>query len=264
MYVYLRNWRLNMKISTRKVLVAFAVALPLLLLAACTTSQEPEIIAPDGWTYSEDEYNDLVKSGEIGTTKKKSSSSVATSSSSSSDSASVSSSATEESSSSATEGDSSSGTAQSSSSEDDDEEISSSSAQESSSSYEATFGEHESIVAKEGVLSVGVDAFADVDDEYAEDLEQVKASIDDAEKKAPEGYSNFGVESTTDEFNYDAYLEYDFYCLDKDGKWFEISRLKLAKHIQHFNNGADLGPLEGFKVSFKDACKAVYTRKDAE
>lgn len=259
--------------SSRKVLFALAAVLPLLLLAACTTSQEPEIIAADGWTYSEDEYNDLVKSGEIDTTgavKKKSSSSVATSSSatetssssSSNDSASVSSSATEESSSSATEGDSSSGTAQSSSSEDDDEEISSSSEPESSSSYEATFGEHESIVAKGGVLSIGVDAFADVDDEYAEDLEQVKASIDDAEKKAPEGYSSFGVESTTDEFNYDAYLEYDFYCLDKDGKWFEISRLKLAKHIQHFNNGADLGPLEGFKVSFKDACKAVYTRKD--
>jgi len=257
-----------MKMSSRKVLFALAAVLPLLLLAACTTSQEPEIIAADGWTYSEDEYNDLVKSGEIDTTgavKKKSSSSVATSSSatetssssSSNDSASVSSSSSGES-----DGDSSSGTAQSSSSEDDDEEISSSSAQESSSSYEATFGEHESIVAKEGVLSVGVDAFADVDDEYAEDLEQVKASIDDAEKKAPEGYSNFGVESTTDEFNYDAYLEYDFYCLDKDGKWFEISRLKLAKHIQHFNNGADLGPLEGFKVSFKDACKAVYTRKD--
>jgi hypothetical protein len=109
-----------------------------------------------------------------------------------------------------------------------------------------------------------VDAFADVDDEYAEDLEQVKASIEDSEKQAPEGYSDFGLESTTSEFNYEAYIDNEFFCLDKEGNWSEISRAKLAEFIPHFKNGADLGPLDGFKVSFADACKAVFARKDAE
>ena len=86
----------------------------------------------------------------------------------------------------------------------------------------------------------------------------------DSEKKAPEGYSDFGLESTTSEFNYDAYIDNEFFCLDKEGNWSEISRRKLAEFIPHFNNGAALGPLEGFKVSFASACKAVFARKDAE
>ena len=253
-----------MKVSIGKSLFAFVCVFSALLLVACTSDLSPEAIAPDGFTYSQDEYDSLVASGKMDTTghvvkssnsKKQSSSSVATSSSSE----------TGGNSSSAENSSSSGAEDASSSSEDDDWVESSSSAEpESSSAYEATFGENKSIVAQDGVLSIGVDAFADVDDEYAEDLEQVKASIEDSEKQAPEGYSDFGLESTTSEFNYEAYIDNEFFCLDKEGNWSEISRAKLAEFIPHFKNGADLGPLDGFKVSFADACKAVFARKDAE
>ena len=255
-----------MKVSFGKSLLAFACIAAAILFVACTSDLSPEVVAADGYTYSEDEYDSMVKSGEIdkktgrpiksSASKKQSSSSGATSSSSQTDGSSDS-----------AEGSSSSGTEDVSSSSEDDDWIVSSSSEpepESSSAYEATFGANNSIVAKDGVLSIGVDALADVDDEYAEDLEQVKASIDDSEKKAPEGYSDFGLESTTSEFNYDAYIDNEFFCLDKEGNWSEISRRKLAEFIPHFNNGAALGPLEGFKVSFAGACKAVFARKDAE
>ena len=245
-----------MKVSLWKSMFAFVCIFSALLLVACTSDLSPEAIAPDGYTYSQDEYDSLVASGKMDKTghvikssaaTKQSSSSVATSSSS-------------------VEGSSSSGAEDASSSSEDDDwvESSSSAEPESSSAYEATFGENNSIVAQDGVLSIGVDAFADVDDEYAEDLEQVKASIEDSEKQAPEGYSDFGLESTTSEFNYEAYIDNEFFCLDKEGNWSEISRAKLAEFIPHFKNGADLGPLEGFKVSFTGACKAVFARNEAE
>lgn len=251
-----------MKVSLWKSLFAFVCIFSALLLVACTSDLSPEAIAPDGFTYSQDEYDSLVASGKMDKTGHVIKSSAATKQSSSSV---ATSSETGESSSSEENSSSSGAEDASSSSEDDDWVESSSSAEpESSSAYEATFGENNSIVAKDGVLSIGVDAFADVDDEYAEDLEQVKASIEDSEKQAPEGYSDFGLESTTSEFNYEAYIDNEFFCLDKEGNWSEISRAKLAEFIPHFKNGADLGPLEGFKVSFTDACKAVFARKDAE
>ena len=270
----LQNRRLEMKVSFGKSLLAFVCVSAAALLVACTSDLSPEVIAADGYTYSEDEYDSLVKSGEIdkktgrpiksSASKSQSSSSGATSSSSET---SGSSSSQTDGSSSSGEGNSSSGAEDVSSSSEDDDWIESSSSEpepESSSAYEATFGENKSIVAKDGVLSIGVDAFADVDDEYEEDLEQVKAFIDDSEKKVPEGYSDFGLETTTSRFNYDAYIDNEFFCLDKEGNWSEISRKKLAEFIPHFKNGADLGPLEGFDVSFTDACSAVFARKGAE
>ncbi|SOE52904.1 hypothetical protein SAMN05720781_0518 [Fibrobacter sp. UWT3] len=251
-----------MKVSIGKSLFAFACIFAAFLLVACTSDLSPEAIAPDGFTYSQDEYDSLVASGKMDKTGHVIKSSAATKQSSSS----VATSSETGGSSSSEEGSSSSGAEDASSSSEDDDwiESSSSAEPESSSAYEATFGENKSIVAKEGVLSIGVDAFADVDDEYAEDLEQVKESIEDSEKQAPEGYSDFGLESTTSEFNYEAYIDNEFFCLDKEGNWSEISRAKLAEFIPHFKNGVDLGPLEGFKVSFADACKAVFARKDAE
>lgn len=251
-----------MKVSLWKSLFAFVCIFSALLLVACTSDLSPEAIAPDGFTYSQDEYDSLVASGKMDKTGHVVKSSAATKQSSSS----VATSSETGGSSSSEENSSSSGAEDASSSSEDDDwiESSSSAEPESSSAYEATFGENKSIVAKEGVLSIGVDAFADVDDEYAEDLEQVKASIEDSEKQAPEGYSDFGLESTTSEFNYEAYIDNEFFCLDKDGNWFEISRAKLAEFIPHFKNGADLGPLEGFKVSFTGACKAVFARNEAE
>lgn len=251
-----------MKVSLWKLMFAFVCIFSALLLVACTSDLSPEAIAPDGFTYSQDEYDSLVASGKMDKTGHVIKSSAATKQSSSS----VATSSETGGSSSSEENSSSSGAEDASSSSEDDDwiESSSSAEPESSSAYEATFGENKSIVAKEGVLSIGVDAFADVDDEYAEDLEQVKESIEDSEKQAPEGYSDFGLESTTSEFNYEAYIDNEFFCLDREGNWSEISRAKLAEFIPHFKNGADLGPLEGFKVSFADACKAVFARKDAE
>lgn len=251
-----------MKVSLWKSLFAFVCIFSALLLVACTSDLSPEAIAPDGFTYSQDEYDSLVASGKMDKTGHVIKSSAATKQSSSS----VATSSETGGSSSSEENSSSSGAEDASSSSEDDDwvESSSSAEPESSSAYEATFGENNSIVAKDGVLSIGVDAFAEVDDEYAEDLEQVKASIEDSEKQAPEGYSDFGLESTTSEFNYEAYIDNEFFCLDKEGNWSEISRAKLAEFIPHFKNGADLGPLDGFKVSFADACKAVFARKDAE
>lgn len=251
-----------MKVSLWKSLFAFVCIFSALLLVACTSDLSPEAIAPDGFTYSQDEYDSLVASGKMDKTGHVIKSSAATKQSCSS----VATSSETGGSSSSEENSSSSGAEDASSSSEDDDwvESSSSAEPESSSAYEATFGENNSIVAKDGVLSIGVDAFADVDDEYAEDLEQVKASIEDSEKQAPEGYSDFGLESTTSEFNYEAYIDNEFFCLDKEGNWSEISRAKLAEFIPHFKNGADLGPLDGFKVSFADACKAVFARKDAE
>lgn len=251
-----------MKVSLWKLMFAFVCIFSALLLVACTSDLSPEAIAPDGFTYSQDEYDSLVASGKMDKTGHVIKSSAATKQSSSS----VATSSETGGSSSSEENSSSSGAEDASSSSEDDDwiESSSSAEPESSSAYEATFGENKSIVAKEGVLSIGVDAFADVDDEYAEDLEQVKESIEDSEKQAPEGYSDFGLESTTSEFNYEAYIDNEFFCLDREGNWSEISRAKLAEFIPHFKNGADLGPLDGFKVSFADACKAVFARKDAE
>ena len=251
-----------MKVSLWKLMFAFVCIFSALLLVACTSDLSPEAIAPDGYTYSQDEYDSLVASGKMDKTGHVIKSSAATKQSSSS----VATSSETGGSASFEEGSSSSGAEDASSSSEDDDwiESSSSAEPESSSAYEATFGENKSIVAKEGVLSIGVDAFADVDDEYAEDLEQVKASIEDSEKQAPEGYSDFGLESTTSEFNYEAYIDNEFFCLDKEGNWSEISRAKLAEFIPHFKNGADLGPLDGFKVSFADACKAVFARNEAE
>ncbi len=251
-----------MKVSLWKSMFAFVCIFSALLLVACTSDLSPEAIAPDGFTYSQDEYDSLVASGKMDKTGHVIKSSAATKQSSSS----VATSSETGGSSSSEENSSSSGAEDASSSSEDDDwiESSSSAEPESSSAYEATFGENNSIVAKEGVLSIGVDAFADVDDEYAEDLEQVKASIEDSEKQPPEGYSDFGLESTTSEFNYEAYIDNEFFCLDKEGNWSEISRAKLAEFIPHFKNGADLGPLDGFKVSFADGCKAVFARKDAE
>lgn len=251
-----------MKVSLWKSLFAFVCIFSALLLVACTSDLSPEAIAPDGFTYSQDEYDSLVASGKMDKTGHVIKSSAATKQSSSS----VATSSETGGSSSSEENSSSSGAEDASSSSEDDDwvESSSSAEPESSSAYEATFGENKSIVAQDGVLSIGVDAFADVDDEYAEDLEQVKASIEDSEKQAPEGYSDFGLESTTSEFNYEAYIDNEFFCLDKEGNWSEISRAKLAEFIPHFKNGADLGPLDGFKVIFADACKAVFARNEAE
>ncbi|MBR2308208.1 MAG: hypothetical protein IKA48_13595, partial [Fibrobacter sp.] len=78
-----------MKVSLWKSLFAFVCIFSALLLVACTSDLSPEAIAPDGFTYSQDEYDSLVASGKMDKTghvikssaaTKQSSSSVATSS----------------------------------------------------------------------------------------------------------------------------------------------------------------------------------------
>ena len=251
-----------MKISFRKILIALAAAMPVLFFASCTSDLDPEVIAADGFIYSQDKFDSLVAAGvldtngiAIDTTKS------AEKDSTSSDS--KSSSSNEESSDSEA-GSSSSAKEESSSSEDDDEEESSSSVEESSSSYEETFGEGgagEAIIAKDEILNIGTIGMADVDEDDEEDLAAVKAAREDSNAKLPDGFSDFGLESTTDEFNYEAFYDKKFFCLTKDDSWLEISRVKLSQYINHFKNGADFGPIDGYKVTFADACKAVYTKK---
>jgi len=248
-----------MKILSRA-LVALVVALPVFFFVSCTSDLDPVVIAADGYTYSQDEFDSLVQSGVLDTNGR----AIDTTKASGKDSASsVSSSSEIESSetSDTTLTSSDSADAESSSSE---EEESSSSVPESSSSYEAVFGSGtvgESIIAKDGILSIGTDAMSEVSGDDAESLDSVKAVVDGGSGELPEGFSDFGVESTMEEFNYESFIENKFYCLTKEGSWLEISRLKLAENIPHFKNGASLGPLESFKVSFADACSAVYSRQ---
>ena len=244
--------------------------MPVLFFASCTSDLDPEVIAADGFIYSQDEFDSLVAAGvldtngvAIDTSKSAEKDSTSSDSKSSSSESDDSSSSNEESSDSEAES-SSSAKEESSSSEDDDEEESSSSDEESSSSYEETFGEGgagEAIIAKDEILNIGTVGMADVDEDDEEDLAAVKTAREDSETSLPDGFSDFGLESTTDEFNYEAFYDKKFFCLTKDDSWLEISRVKLSQYINHFKNGADFGPIDGYKVTFADACKAVYTKK---
>lgn len=261
-----------MKNPFRMILLALATVLPVLIFVACTSDQPVETIGPDGTIYDAEEYESMKQSGLVdedgniidtsATSKKKSSSSNAAGSSSSGTSSSVTDSTKV--SSSSQEGESSSSSeavAESSSSEDVVE--SSSSEVVSSSSYEAVFGSGtrgESIIAKDGVLSIGTDAMSEVGEDDAEDLAVVKSVVAGEGETLPEGYSDYGLEKTTEEFNYEVLIETQVFCLTKEDSWLEVSRTKLGENIVHFKNGADLGPLESFKVSFADACSAVYAK----
>lgn len=252
-----------MKFPFRLILPGIAVALFAFFFASCTTSLEPEVIAADGNVYSQEEFESKIKNGELDSTGH----AIDTTSSVENDSLSSSSEAGEASSSSVADSStvsSSSEKTESSSSEEVESSssspLSSSSVEESSSSYEAVFGEHESIVAKDGVLSIGIDAMSDVNDDDAEDLESVKAVVEGSSDKLPDGYRDFGLETTMEDFNYESFMENQYFCLTKESSWLQVSRSKLGEHIAHFKNGASLGPLESFKVSFADACSAVYAK----
>lgn len=264
-----------MKTLFKKPLIAIAAALPVLFFVSCTSDLPPQVITANGDSYSEKEFESLKEAGlvdEMGNVidttlnRKVSSSSVAAKSSESktSSSSDAASSASEnESSASEDISSSSEPKAESSSSEEeeDDEESSSSAAEESSSSYEAVFGSGvvgESIIAKDGVISIGTDAMVEVDDEDKDALDAAKSALDEG-TDLPDGFGNLGVETTFEEFNYETFIENAYFCLTKDDSWLEISRSELAKNIPHFKNGADLGPLEGFVVRFADACKAVVS-----
>ena len=265
-----------MKALLKKTLSAAATAAAVLFFVSCTSDLPPQVITANGDSYSEKEFESLKDAGlvdEMGNvidttlTRKVSSSSTATEAKSSGakdfSSSAAASSASENASSTSGDVSSDSEPVESSSSEEeeDDEESSSSAAEESSSSYEAVFGSGvvgESIIAKDGVISIGTDAMVEVDDENKDALDAAKAALDEG-KDLPDGFGDLGVETTFEDFNYEAFIENAFFCLTEDDSWLEISRSELAKNIPHFKNGADLGPLEGFAVRFADACKAVVS-----
>lgn len=266
-----------MKALLKKSLVATAVALPVLFFVSCTADLPPVVITANGDVYSVEEFEELEAAGlidEMGyvidTTQVSSSSAAKTDSTKSSSSESAKSSSSVASSSASGDSSSSSEAVESSSSEeeeeeeDDEEESSSSSAEESSSSYEAVFGSGEpgeSIIAKDGKLSIGTDAMVEIDEGDKDALNEVKAALEDS-KDLPDGYSDFGVETTFEDYNYETNIENAYFCLTKkDGAWLEISSQKLGENIPHFRNNASLGPLESFTVSFADACSAVCTRE---
>ena len=263
-----------MKTLFKKPLIALAAALPVLLFVSCTTDLPPQVITANGDVYSVEEFEELESAGlvdEMGnvidTTLKKPSSSSDSSGSAASSSSTAASSASENASSASEDVSSSSEAEVESSSseeeEEDDEDSSSSVAEESSSSYEAVFGTGEvgeSIIAKDGKISIGTDAMVEVDDADKDALNEVKAALD-ASTDLPDGYSKFTVETTFEDYNYESNIETAYFCLTKDGSWLEISSSKLGENIPHFRNNASLGPLESFTVSFADACSAVCTRE---
>ena len=263
--------------TKRMKLLAFGVVvLTIAFFAACSSDGPMLIITPNGDVYSEEEYNELVESGQVDeagnvivedTDAKSSSSKKATSSSgkaSSSSSAKSGSSSSGKATSSSGDGDedsSSSGKASSSSSAKDG---SSSSAKAESSSSEpesssAEVGKETVIDEDEGIFSIGTDDMTAVSDDAQSELDSLKEILDN-------GGSVDGFELADSEFNEETLLfedfnDNDFFCFTGEGEWLKITREQLGKHIPHYKNGQAWGNFRQFDVKFMDACAAVYIRR---
>ena len=256
--------------TKRMKLLAFGVvALTIAFFAACSSDGPMLIITPNGDVYSEEEYNELVESGQVDeagnvivedTDAKSSSSKKATSSSGKASS----SSSAKSGSSSSGDGDddsSSSGKASSSSSAKDG---SSSSAKAESSSSEpesssAEVGKETVIDEDEGIFSIGTDDMTAVSDDAQSELDSLKEILDN-------GGTVDGFELADSEFNeetllYEDFDENDFFCFTGEGEWLKITREQLGKHIPHYKNVEAWGNFRQFDVKFMDACAAVYIRR---
>lgn len=271
--------------TKRMKLLAFGVvALTIAFFAACSSDGPMLIITPNGDVYSEEEYNELVESGQVDeagnvivedTDAKSSSSKKATSSSgkaSSSSSAKSGSSSSGKATSSSGDGDddsSSSGKASSSSSAKDGSSSSAKDGSSSSAKAESSSSEPESSSAEvgketvidedEGIFSIGTDDMTAVSDDAQSELDSLKEILDN-------GGTVDGFELADSEFNeetllYEDFDENDFFCFTGEGEWLKITREQLGKHIPHYKNGQAWGNFRQFDVKFMDACAAVYIRR---
>ena len=231
----------------------FAMALSMAFFAACTSDGSMQVIMSNGDIYSEDEYNELVKKGEIDEdgnyvvkdSAAKSSSSVKSSSSEKASSSSAKSSSSEKAVSSSSEKASSSS----------EEPESSSSEPESS----ATAGKETFVNEDEGEFFIGTDDMEELPEKQQSELDSLKGLLDNGETVD-------GFERTESSFNeesllYEDFNENDFFCFTGEGQWLQITREKLGEYIPHYKNGQAWGNFRQFDVKFMDACESVYIKR---
>lgn len=277
-----------------------ALAIPAIALVACSTDSPVQVFTPDGESFDEAEYVEMMENGQVdamgnrikeesGEVKRVSSASKIKSSSSAKSSSSVaktSSSSTKASSSSVKES-SSSKTSSSSVKESSASEKSSSSVKESSSSKTSSSSVEESSESKpassaeppessETASSSSEEAQQEstgclngecaIGSNVMDDVDdETKTELDSLKELVDNGDSleDFEVlpEGLTGEtFNYDFLEENDVYCYTGEGEWLHVEREELGKYINHFKNGAAWGQLEKFEIVFMDACTEVYFR----
>lgn len=240
----------------------FAMALPMAFFAACTTEGPMQIIMSNGDIYSEEEYNELVKKGEIdkdGNYVVKDSTAKSSSSAKVSSSSAKSSSSSEKVSSSSEKKSSSSDKVESSSSEEkfsSSEEVESSSSEPESS---ATAGKETFVNEDEGEFNIGTDDMKELPEKEQSKLDSLKGLLDNGETVD-------GFERTESSFNeetllYEDFNEYDFFCYVGEGLWLQITRDKLGEYIPHYKNGQAWGNFRQFDVKFMDACESVYIKR---
>ena len=251
-----------------------ALAIPAIALVACSTDSSVQVFTPDGESFDEAEYVEMMENGQVdamgnrikeesGEVKRVSSASKIKSSSSaksSSSEAKTSSSSTKASSSSVKE--SSSSKTSSSSVEESSESKPASSAEPPESSETASSSSEETQQESTGCLNgecaIGSNVMDDVDDETKTELDSLKELVDNGDsledfEVLPEGL-------TGETFNYDFLEENDVYCYTGEGEWLHVEREELGKYINHFKNGSAWGQLEKFEIVFMDACTEVYFR----
>ena len=251
--------------------------------AACSTDGPVEVMVPRGEIYSEEEYAELVESGEIvdpsyvsdKESSTKSSGSVKSSSSAKADSDSdkTSSSSTKE-----TSGDADSSSAdgdKATSSSDGDKATSSSDGGKTSSSSgkvepassatptssSAVPGQTtiSNISGDTGDFSVGQNDMVEVADDVQSELDSLKEILDN-------GGTVDGFEETDMEFNEETlpveiFDEQDFFCFTGEGEWLRITKETLGEYIPHYRNDHAWGNLRHFDIKFMDACAAVYIKR---
>ncbi|MBR4785712.1 MAG: hypothetical protein IK012_10760 [Fibrobacter sp.] len=240
----------------------FAMALPMVFFAACTTDGPTQIIMSNGDIYSEEEYNDLVKKGEIdengnyvvkeSEAKSSSSSNVSSSSAKSSSSSEKVSSSSEKKSSSSDKVESSSSEEKSSSSE---KVESSSSAPESS----AVAGKETIVDEDEGEFSIGTDDMEELPENEQSELDSLKELLDNGE--TVDGFEKTDSSFDEESLLYEDFDENDFFCFTDEGQWLQITREKLGEYIPHYKNGQAWGNFRQFDVKFMDACESVYIKR---
>lgn len=268
-----------------KILAFSVVALTMAFFAACSSDGPMVVVTPNGEVFSEDEYNELVESGDVdekgnvtvsdadakssGSKKTTSSSSAKNGSSSSGKATSGSSDGDDESSSSGKATSSSSAKDGSSSSE---KATSSSSAKDGSSSSaktESSSSEPESSSAEpgketvanvdEGDFSFGTDDMTEISGSAQSELDSLKEILDKG--GTVEGFEETDMEFNEETLTYEIFDEQDFFCFTGEGEWLQITRELLGQYIPHYKNGQAWGNLRHFDVKFMDACAAVYIRR---
>ena len=237
----------------------FAMALSMAFFAACTSDGPMQVIMSNGDIYSEDEYNELVKKGEIDEdgnyvvkdSAAKSSSSVKSSSSEKASSSSANSSSSGKSSSSEKAASSSSEKASSSS----EEPESSSSEPESS----AEVGKETVVNEDEGEFFIGTDDMEELSEKLQSELDSLKGLLDNGE--TVDGFEKTELSFDEESLLYEDFNENDYFCFTDEGERLQITRDNLGRYIPHYKNGQAWGNFRQFDVKFMDACAAVYIKR---